>query len=322
MKCINTAPELKGKRVFIRIDFDVPLENGKITNPYRIDTALPTVKYVIEQGGFPILATKLGRPDGKHVEALSTKHLEPYLNARLPANPYTLLENLRFDPREDASDITLAQELAAQADIYVNECFATSHRKDSSIYLLPKLLPAYAGLHLWKEVEVLSKVLSNPQKPLVAIIGGAKLETKKPMIQRFLDLDAHVLVGGKLGLDWTQDVPENLHLPIDYARDNLDIGPTTITKYTDLIQQARTVIWAGPLGKFEEPEFATGTIFMAKAVVASNAYCIAGGGDTISALELAGVLREFDFISTGGGAMLEFLAKGNLPGLEVLEYYG
>ncbi len=322
MKCINTATELKDKRVLIRIDFDVPLDNGKIANSYRIDTTLPTVKYVIEQGGFPILATKIGRPEGKFVAELSTKHLEPYLNARLPADSYSLLENLRFDPREDASDITLAQELAAQADIYVNECFATSHRKDSSVYHLPKLLPSYAGLQLWKEVEVLSKVLSNSQKPLVAIIGGAKLESKKPMIQRFLDLGAHVLVGGKLGLDWLQSVPENLHLPIDYARDNLDIGPLTTNKYTEFVQQARTIVWAGPLGKFEDPEFAVSTVTVAKAVVASNAYCVAGGGDTISALELAGVLRDFDFVSTGGGAMLEFLVKGTLPGLEALEYYG
>lgn len=307
-------------RVLVRADLDVPLEKGEIVNTYRIDKCLPTFHHILDSGASLIIATKLGSPKGKVVQELSTKFLKPYLDEKLGERNYELLENTRFDPREEASDLDYAKELAEKADIYVNECFATSHRNDSTITQLPTLLDSYAGIRLAEEVSTLEKLLSNPQKPLVGIVGGAKIASKKPAIDKFLELGAHVLVGGKLGLDWPGEVPEYVHIPVDYAEDNKDIGEKTINEYCEIVQQARTVIWAGPLGYYEDPKFLNGTAKVGKAVAESNAYSIVGGGDSIAAFSQAGILEKFDFVSTGGGAMLQFLIQGNLPGLKALGY--
>lgn len=320
MMSIKDAQLTKSTRVLVRADLDVPIENGKIVNTFRIDQCLPTLKYIIDSGAKLTIATKLGSPKGTVVPELSTMQLIPYLNEKLGEGNFELLENTRFDPREEEGSSEYAQELANFADIYINECFATSHRKDATIVELPRLLKSYAGLRLTQEVETLEKVLKAPKKPLVGIVGGAKIESKKPTIDKFLELGAHVLVGGKLGLDWQGDVPEFLHIPSDYARDRKDIGEETINTYTNIVTQARTIIWAGPLGYYEEDEFMHGTATVGKAVVDSDAYSIVGGGDSIAALSKASLLDKFDFVSTGGGAMLQFLVKGNLPGLEVLGY--
>ena len=168
----------------------------------------------------------------------------------------------------------------------------------------------------------LKKAVENPKKPLVAIIGGAKVESKLPVINKFLRISDAVLIGGKLGMEWKQSIPDNMFMPKDYLEDNKDIGPETVKGFAAIIQTAKTIIWAGPMGAYEEEKYAGGTRSIAEAIVSSPAFKIAGGGDTLAALNKFGYLERFDFVSTGGGAMLEFIAKGTLPGLEALDYHG
>lgn len=318
MLSVKQAPIISGKTVLVRCDFDVPLKNGEIQNTFRIDMCLPTLKFLLGEGADLVLATKLGSPKGEYVEELSTKVIKPYLDKKLGFGNYTLLENLRFDSREKENSVEFAQELAQGVDFYVNECFATSHRTDTSIVGFKGVLPSFAGLRLVKEVETLSSILKSPARPLVSIIGGAKLESKKPAVDKFLKISDAVLVGGKIGLDWKETVPGNLFLPVDYAQDNLDIGPNTIKMFQDIIKDAKTIVWAGPLGYYEDTEYLTGTSKIAEAAVNSLAHVTVGGGDTTTAIEEAGFLNDIDFVSTGGGAMLEFLIKGTLPGIEAL----
>ena len=317
-----------GTKVLVRADMDVALENGKIAEKYRLDQMLPTLNFLKEKGARIMLAGHIGRPNGKPVNELSTKVLKPYFDEILGVSSfgiagtstYELLENLRFDPREEQNDPSFAQELAARADVYVNECFSTSHRNHTSFVAITKLLPSYAGLRLEKEVETLSTVIKKPARPLVALIGGTKIETKKPVIDKFIEVADYVLVGGKIGLNWQTDHTTILLLPSDYAEMEKDIGPSTIETYRRIILQAKTVIWAGPMGYFEDEKFASGSIKLAQAIVDSRAFSVAGGGDTISFLDKYGFLDKFNFISTGGSAMIKFLAGDKLPGLEALGY--
>jgi len=320
-----------GTKVLVRADMDVALENGKIAEKYRLDQMLPTLNFLKEKGARIMLAGHIGRPNGKPVNELSTKVLKPYFDEILGVSSsgiagtttYELLENLRFDPREEQNDPSLAKELAAKADVYVNECFSTSHRNHTSFVAITKLLPSYAGLRLEKEVETLSTVIKKPARPLVALIGGTKIETKKPVIDKFIEVADYVLVGGKIGLNWNVELATNatnLLLPSDYAEMEKDIGLSTIETYRKIILQAKTVIWAGPMGYFEDEKFASGSIKLAQAIVDSRAFSIAGGGDTITFLDKYGFLDKFNFISTGGSAMLKFLAGDKLPGLEALGY--
>jgi len=318
MKPLQTAPLNSSVKVLVRCDLDVPLENGQIKETFRLDQMLPTLNFVKQAGAKIIIAGHIGKPHGKVVPELSTKQLLPYFNQKLGADTFELLENLRFDPREEANIDSFAAKLAAKANIYVNESFATCHRMHSSIVGIPKYLPSYAGLRLQKEIEVLSKVLKNPVRPLTAIIGGAKLESKKPVVAKFLHIADYVMLGGKLGLAWTEEIPENLLLPLDYAHDQKDLGPQTIQGFTHFLTQSKTVIWAGPLGMYEQQEFAKATYEIAKVITSQKLFSVVGGGDTISALNRLGLLNNFSFISTGGSAMLEYLAKETLPGLEAL----
>ena len=324
-----------GTKVLVRADMDVALENGNIAEKYRLDQMLPTLNFLKEKGAHIILAGHIGRPEGKPVKELSTKMLKPYFDevfgsdqsGRLDnsgTGTYELLENLRFDPREEQNDSSFAGEMSSKADVYVNECFSTSHRNHASFVAITKLLPSFAGFRLEKEVETLSTVIKNPARPLVALIGGAKIEAKKPVIDKLIEVADHVLVGGKIGLGWqvetTSASPANLLLPSDYAEMQKDIGPSTIETYRKIIMRAKTVIWAGPMGYFEDEKFATGSVKLAQAIVDSGAFSVAGGGDTISFLDKYGFLDKFNFISTGGSAMLKFLAGDKLPGLEALGY--
>jgi phosphoglycerate kinase len=309
-------------RVLVRLDLDVPIKNGAVLEPYRLESALPTLQFLKQKGAKIIIAGHMGKPGGKVVPELSTTHLKPFFDEHLGKDNYELLENLRFDPGEEENNPKFSEHLASMADAYVNESFATCHREHASIVGVPQLLPSFAGMRLIQEVDTLSKVLKNPKKPLIAVVGGAKLESKRPVIDKFLNIADAVLVGGKIGLNWADEVPDNLFLPIDYAEQNKDIGPSTIAGFKEILSCAGTVIWAGPLGLFEEDKFFTGTKTIAEFVASGSSYKIAGGGDTIAALDKAGVLEKFDFISTGGGAMLDFLVKGNLPGLKVLGYNG
>ncbi len=323
IKTIEQADIKNGTRVFVRCDLDVPVNSdGTLGETYRIESALETLNYIIEHGGIPVIAGHMGKPDGQPNPRLSTQQLMPYFNQHLGEEKFELLENLRFDPREETNDDNYAKELSIKADIYVNESFATSHRKHASIVGITKYLPSYAGFRLKKEIDTLSKILDTPARPLTVIIGGAKLESKMPVVSKFLEVADFVLLGGKLGLDWTSEIPENLMLPTDYADDQKDIGPNTVLRFNDVISRAKTILWAGPVGAYETAQFMEGTQGIAQAITLATthneALSVIGGGDTITACNQLGLLQKFSFVSTGGGAMLQFLADGTLPGIEAL----
>ncbi len=321
MKSIKEAQIYKGMRILVRSDIDVPIENGNILEPYRLERSLPTLKYIIDQGGFPIIIGHIGKPDGKFVAELSTKQLIPYYNEHLGENTFEILENLRFEAGEESNDPEFTKKIAQYGAIYVNDSFAVCHRKHASIVGLPAIMQSYAGLELDSEVAALNKVLNNPERPLVSIVGGAKIESKLPTITNLLKSSDIVLVGGKIGLEWKQEVPQNLMLPEDYAQDQKDLGEKTLEKFTAIIRSAKTVVWAGPIGMYEDPNYIKGTQALAQSIsqmTQNGGFSVIGGGDTIAALNKVGLLNNMSFVSTGGGAMLEFLAKGTLEGIKAL----
>lgn len=306
----------------VRCDLDVPIVNGEIVDTGRLDNSLDTLNYITDKKAIPVIIGHMGRPKGIFKKELSTLLLVPYFDEKIGKDNYELVENLRFDPREEQGSKDFAAELSKRGKIYINEAFSTCHREHTSITFIPEEMPSYAGIRLQKEVEVLSGLLEEPQRPFAAIIGGAKLESKKPVISKFLQIADEVLVGGRIGMDWEGGIPENLHLPVDYARDNKDIGPVTVEKFTDIIKNSKTVVWSGPMGVYEEENFISGTKAVADAIIGSGAYSVLGGGDTAAAVKKLGIKDSFSFISSGGSAMLEFLVRGTLPGLEALGYNG
>jgi len=320
VKSLSSAKVTFRTKVFVRADLDVPVKDGRVMETYRLECLLSTLKYLLSKKAEIVIAGHMGRPKGTFVEELSTTQLKPFFDKNLGEETYTLLENLRFDPRERENDPEFAKELAEKADLYVNECFSSCHREHVSIVGIPKLLPSFAGFHLEKEVSTLSQVLKDPRRPLIAIVGGAKLESKAPAVQKFLESCDFVLVGGKIALEYSQknDSPnQKLILATDYVSNGLDIGPKTVAKFAEHIKKAGTIVWSGPMGLYEEGH-TEGTKSVAQAVLESGAFSVVGGGDTISDLQDLGVLDKFSFVSVGGGALLEFLIKGTLPGLEVL----
>ncbi len=317
MRSVKDADIRGGMSVLVRGDLDAPLVDGKILDAYRLDSLLPTLGYIVKRGAGVILMGHIGNPSGNYVRNLSTEHLKDYFEARFEKQ-VSLLENLRFDKREEKNDPEFAKELAAFGGIYVNECFAVSHRRHASVVGVPGFLPSYAGLRLMEEVETLKDVLIHPKRPFVVVIGGAKLETKMPVVERLLELADFVLLGGRVGLEWDGKRPPSLRLPSDYVDGDKDIGPETASAYSKILLKAGCVVWSGPMGIYEDAKYARGTTSAAEAIVESKAYSIIGGGDTIAAARGAGLLEKFGFVSVGGGAMLEFLAKGTLPGLEAL----
>lgn len=349
MKLVNEA-KVKGKRVLVRCDFDLPLtrcqtsdvgcQMFKVADSERILRSLPTIRYLIEQKAKVILISHLGRPEGKVVEDLRldpaasclSKHLKDTVVAKiddclgdnvgvavskLQEGDVLLLENLRFYPGEEENDPNFAKELASLGDIYVNEAIAVSHRCHASIVGLPKLLPAYAGFNLAEEVKNLSKVLRNPKKPLVFLIGGAKPETKAPLIEDLSRYADSILVGGTLMHDRSLRYVKNTVFPID-SIDDYDIGPRTIKMFKSTLAEAGTIVWNGPISKFEDPKYEEGTKAIALAMKGFLAFKVVGGGDTVAAVKRFADLSYFDFVSSAGGAMLEFLAKKTLPGIEAL----
>lgn len=358
--------DVKGKRVLVRCDFDVPLDKqGNIMDDFKIQKGIPTIKYLIKNKAKLVLMGHLGRPKGKVVESLRVEPVRKRLSEILGIpvkeknSQVTILENLRFDKRERGNDDKFSQELAKLGDIYINDAFGVCHRSHASIVGIPKYLPSGAGLLLEKEIEVLSKVLDNPKRPLVSVIGGFKLSSKTKVIESFLKMSDHVLIGGKIAntilivkRDLDRPMPSEdvvkqvqdliltstkLHLPTDVigSKDKvnarevavakvekdemlLDIGPETIHLFADIIESAKTIIWAGPLGYFENALFEQGTKKIGEKIANSKAFKIVGGGDTVSALAKYGLRDKFDHVSTGGGSMLMFLAGDELPGLTVL----
>ncbi len=381
---------IKGKRVFIRADFNVPLDdNLVITDDRRIRSTLPTINYAIDEGAKVILASHLGRPKGKVDPRFSllpvAKRLQRLLNkevifapdcvgnqvegivSKMKEGDIVLLENLRFHPEEEKNDESFAKALSRLADYYVNDAFGASHRAHASIVGITKFLPSVAGFLLKKEIEYLKGVVDNPVRPFVAILGGAKVSGKIGVLENLADKVDKVIVGGGMAytfikalgyeigdslvenemLDLARNIMDKLrksnvkfYLPVDSVIAQsmepgaetkivtnqeipkgwraLDIGPASVKLFSEAIQDAKTIIWNGPMGVFEMDAFSRGTFAVARAVADAYALTIVGGGDTDLAIHRAGVSDAISFISTGGGASLQLLEGKELPGIRAL----
>ena len=381
--------DLKGKRVFMRVDFNVPLADGKITDDTRIRAALPSIRYVIEKSGKLILASHLGRPKGKPEPKYSLKpvaaqlaellakqvqfgpdcvgpEVEKMVGALKPGDAL-LLENLRFHAEEEKNDPGFAKQLAALCDVYINDAFGAAHRAHASTAgIVAYVKQAAAGFLMQKEIESLTYALTKAEKPYVAIVGGAKISDKIELVENFINIANTILIGGAMAytffrakglatgkslveidkIDLAKDLLAKasqknvaIELPVDHVvapgldsatsqvtpvdrtpadQMGLDIGPETIRRYSEIISRAKTIVWNGPMGVFENPKFAQGTFAIARAVAESKAFSIVGGGDSAAAVAQSGMESKITHISTGGGATLEFLSGQKLPGVEVL----
>jgi phosphoglycerate kinase len=337
--------EVSGKRVLVRVDFNVPLENGEVADDTRIRAALPTLELLLERGASEaVLASHLGRPKGED-PSLSVEPVRRRLRELLDDTRLRLLENLRFNPGETANDVGFARDLADDCDLYVNDAFGAAHRAHASTEAVAHLLPAYAGLLLERELEELGGLLENPARPFVAVLGGAKVEDKIGVVESLAARADTLLVGGKMAEELRQRVGENRNhsqivVPDDVVAASafeadaeakvvsaegvpdgwlgLDIGPQTRAAFAERIADARTVFWNGPMGVFEWPRFAEGTKAVAEAVAGADAHTVVGGGDSVRAVEELGVADRIDWISTGGGAALELLEGKELPGVAAI----
>ncbi len=386
--------ELRGKRVFLRVDYNVPIENGKVVDDTRIRRSLETLKFILENGGIPVVASHLGRPRGKVVPELSMKPVAEKLKELLPEyriifsdsifredlikqaeklkeGEILLTENLRFHPGEEKNDSEFARFLSRLGEIYVNDAFGVVHRAHASVAALPRLYPPErraAGFLIKKEMTYLRDAVKSPRRPFVLLLGGAKVEDKIPIITNLLNKIDSLLIGGAMAYTfmWVRGIPVgksrveeekasvtreilrkirekgiNFELPVDHycGREfdkntekiyvsspeipddliGLDIGPETVKLFSKYIKEAGTLIWNGPMGVFEWEQFAEGTMGVARAVAESPGVTIVGGGDSVSAVNKAGVAEKIKHITTGGGASLEFLGGKELPGLKALE---
>lgn len=328
-----------GKRVLMRVDFNVPVQGGVMGDDMRIKAVLPTIEWLTQHGAAHItLMTHWGRPEGVD-ESLRTAPLFARLGTFTDTSAMGMLENLRFNAGEDINDATFAQGLAAGHDIFVNDAFAVCHRPAASVVGVAKLLPAYAGLLVQKEVEEISKALTPPE-PALAIVGGAKFETKIPLLTKLLESYGQILLGGALandmlkarGMDIKSSVSSDMAPPAEMVHDSriliptdhawqddkiIDIGPDTAEHWATLLAAQKFVLWSGPLGWYERGGRA-GTDTVAAALVNSQAHAVIGGGNTVEAIARIQFDPSRVFVSTGGGAMLELITKGTLPGLEPL----
>jgi phosphoglycerate kinase len=375
LKSIRELP-LRGKRLFLRLDFNVPLNPPDaegvrtVSDDTRIREALPTIQYAREQGARVIIASHFGRPKGKRNEEFSllpaAHRLSELLDIdvtltddcigegielktqQLVNGEVMVLENLRFHPEEEANDLAFAQKLAKLCDVYVTDAFGTAHREHASTHRLPSIMPDRGmGLLIEKEVKYFNQILKTPSAPFYLILGGAKVSDKIKTIETLLKLVQGVVVGGAMAYafmkaqgqsippEWKQPAPEDVEaakailseaerkgIPFLLPEDTVsgfDVGPKTIARYSEFLSNARTVFWNGPLGWFEKPEYARGTFAIAEALAAGAAVKVVGGGDTVAAITQAGVAEKFDHLSTGGGAALEYLENGSLPGIEILK---
>ncbi len=395
IRYINEIDNLHGKKVFIRVDFNVPLdENQNITEDTRIRAVLPTINYALDAGAKVILASHLGRPKGerkpKYSMAPAAKRLSRLLNKDVPLAPdcigddvkkmidalnpgdVLLLENVRFYEGEEKNDDGFAKALANDCDIYINDAFAVSHRAHASVEAITKFFPIVAAGFLMKnEMYYFEKAMQTPIRPLVAILGGAKVSGKLEVLESLVNKVDKIIIGGGMAFTFLKALGYNVgkslveedlletarntyskarekgvkfYLPVDcVAADRfnpeaetkvttiqeipeewmaLDIGPATVTLFGEALQNAKTIIWNGPMGVFEMDAFSRGTFAMVSAVANSYALTIVGGGDTDSAVHRAGEYAKISYISTGGGAFLELLEGKHLPGIKVLEENG
>jgi phosphoglycerate kinase len=378
--------DLKGKKVLVRVDFNVPLKDGGVGDDTRIRAALPTIEYLLKQNAAVILCSHLGRPKGGPDPKYSLKPVADYL-AKLLKKPVAfapdcigpeaeaaakalkpgevlVLENTRFHPEEEKNDMGMAKQMASLAEVFVNDAFGTAHRAHASTEGVTHFLPAVAGYLLEKEIKYLGQAIANPKRPFVAIMGGSKISDKIGVIKNLLTKADSILIGGGMANTFfkAQGYPvadslveddsletakellslggQKLRLPVDVVLGDrfvaeaatktmsvgpipegwriLDIGPETVKAYGKVIDAAGTVVWNGPMGVFEFPKFAVGTFGIAKAIAASKAVSIIGGGDSVAAIQESGLADKITHISTGGGASLEMLEGLDLPGVAAL----
>jgi phosphoglycerate kinase len=343
-----TAADVAGKRVLLRADLNVPLEDGEVADDTRIRASLPTIQLLLDRGAAQVLVcSHLGRPKGEPDPKYSLRPVAARLGELLgrevafddPSAPLTVLENTRYEPGETKNDPEYAERLAALADVYVNDAFGSAHRAHSSTEGVAHLLPAYAGLLLERELTELGKLLGEVERPFVVIVGGLKVEDKIGVLRKLGERADELLIGGKMAEQVHQEntVGRDVELPddtvvadrfapdaelqvVDYfdvpeGWERLDIGPHTRTRFVSIIATARTIFWNGPMGVFEFPRFAEGTKAVAQAVADSDAYSVVGGGDSVRAIEEAGLADKISWVSTGGGASLELLEGKELPGV-------
>jgi phosphoglycerate kinase len=336
--------DVAAKRVLVRVDFNVPLEDGRVADDTRIRSALPTIRLLLERGAAEVgLVSHLGRPKGPDPQ-FSLKPVEERLRELLPDDRVRLLENTRFNKGETKNDPDYARELAELADVYVNDAFGSAHRAHASTEGVAHLLPAYGGLLLERELEELGTLLESPERPFVAVLGGAKVEDKVGVLQTLAEQAQTMLIGGKMAdeLSGRGDIygaaeillPNDVVAAAAFEPDaetkvvrheevpdgwlGLDIGPETRQRFSKRIAEARTVFWNGPMGVFEWPRFADGTKAVAEAVAEADAHTVVGGGDSVRAIEELGLADRIDWVSTGGGASLELLEGKKLPGVAVI----
>lgn len=348
MKSIREA-DLAGKKIILRADYNVPIDDGNILEDERIRSSVETIRYILEKKpAFLMVISHLGKPEGERVDTFSLvpvgKKLEELLGYRVEmisdigeieyyrqnssGQSIYLLENIRFWKEEEEGDSEFAAQVAEGFDVFINDAFSVSHRSHASVTEMPKHLSRkYAGLLLEKEYNELSRAKDNPDHPAVAIIGGAKIETKLPVINNLIPIYDRILVGGMIAneaIDQGLEKGDKVVLPVDFGPEELqdqrlDIGPETIASFVKEIQQAGSIIWNGPLGKFEAEGCEQGTKQILAAILDNvDAYKIIGGGETIEAVRMLGNLKDFNYVSMSGGAMLEFLAGDKLPGIEAL----
>ena len=391
MKCIKDELNLSEKKILLRLDLNVPLDNGKITDTTRIDKIIPTIIFLLKNNAKIIILSHMGRPKGKIVNALSLKPVCENLKSKINENvtlitrnlkkmnsadlfnnqneKILMFENLRFYEEEEKNDNEFAKHLASLADIYVNEAFSCSHRTHASIFEITKFLPSFAGLQLKLEIDALSKITSEIKKPVTCIIGGSKISTKINIIKNLIPKFNNIIIvgamanniirykGHNIGKSMQEDncdkiIEEIFSLSIkenckiiypedvtvgkslsgspeikglnDIFKDELilDIGPKSIKNINNIIEKSNTILWNGPAGYFENPNFAKGSLEIAKKIVEMNKtntiYSVAGGGDTVALLNSMDEINNFDFVSTAGGAFLEYLEGKELPGIKAL----
>lgn len=374
--------DLKGKRVLIRADLNVPLKDGKVASDKRIMATLPTIKLALEMGAKVMVISHLGRPEeGVYAEEFSLKPVADYIATKLNGvkvrlekdyldgvevneGEVVVLENCRFNKGEKKNAEDLSKKYAALCDVFVMDAFGTAHRAQATTYGVAQFAPvACAGPLLAAELEALGKAMDNPARPMVAIVGGSKVSTKLPVLNSLLKVCDQLIVGGgiantfiaaaghKVGkslcendlIDTAKDLASKTHIPEfvdvvvgkefdektpavtkdlkDVADDDMifDLGPKSMANINEVIKNAKTILWNGPVGVFEFDQFAAGTKSMADAIANSDAFSVAGGGDTINSIQKFGVTDKISYISTGGGAFLEFVEGKKLPAVEILE---